>query len=704
MLFKQFTSIRCFCHYVAAVGVGVLAQILIVLLHLEHQINSEIEKFMMSYNKSALALLLSALVLSGCENGNNIHGSNETPPPVEPPVEPPEETVFIESIALSGKFIPNSTVSMNFECSGCDLDATTIKWVVTKRSEPLYNRERIGRTLEISELESDAQITLIISPVDLAGEKQDDVVKNFDLDAKKGFDEANFFHFGNDGYVIRLNGDIFLSSQNAETMAPKHTYLVNKDDPSAKDFAIAMPSLGEPSGSFIRKELYEFPNKRWGIAVNANGESQELTEFEGSEYVLDCGTEFFAYKGTTISRFDETNLSLPIHTYDVGTLSKVNAYCGHGVVFEKGGNTAIYFPKKGDPRPEAEVEIADIKPNTLFTNQAFSGYLTTTGELKLLGENLPPLAFSKLGAKEVYNNISANEITVEFDDGTFYRVGDFGAKYLEVVSAAEATTVKSSNNQPPRKSTDLNLVDFLHLDNGNILTSSELAEDGFYDPLTNKSCAYWINESSNGGSIKGVNLTVAAGNNSQPVIATDHNGYLYACNPNKASVNIDDKITEQSIDGNFTLIKQSKGTNEVYLLDKEANKIVAYTVSVDSNGKPVVSPYSLDNIDDQVDMLGFSEENNGSNISIVRADGTQLILGSIAGITGDKSITFSGYEKWNHLNTLCSDSQCMSIHSNEGGDVEVAVINNKNSVIKYRHEGLIKRDAEETAIDAPISN
>ncbi|EGR2229323.1 hypothetical protein DZF79_13925 [Vibrio parahaemolyticus] len=655
---------------------------------------------MISYNKSALALLLSALFLSGCENGNNIHGDNETTPPVEPP----EETVLIESVSFSGQFTPNSKVSMSFECSGCDLDATTTKWVVTKRSEPLYNRESTSRTLEISEVEADAQISLTISPVDQDGKKQEDVVKTFDLETKKGFDEAKFFHFGKDGYVIRLNEDTFLSSQNAETMAPKHVYLVNKDDPSLKDFAIDMPSIDEPSGSFMRKELYEFPNKRWGIAVNANGESQELTEFEGGEYVLDCGTEYFTYKGTTISRFDESNLGTPVHTYDAGTLDEVNAYCGHGVVFEKIGNTAVYFPKKGDPRPETEVELTDISPNTFFTNQAFSGYLTPTGELKLLGESLPPLAFSKTGAKKVYNNISANEITVEFDDGTFYRVGDFGAKYIEVVSAADATTVKDVNTQAPSKPTDLNLVDFLYLDNGSILTSSELAEDGFYDPLTNKSCSEWINESANGGSIKGVNLTVAAGNNSLPVMATDRNGYLYACNPNKASVNIDDKLTEQSIDGNYTQIKQSKGTNEVYLLDQGANKIAAYTVSIDADGKPIVSPYSLDNIDDQIDMLGFSAQNNGSNISVVRADGTQLILGSIAGVTGDKSILFSGYETWNHLNTLCSDSQCMSVHSNEAGDVDIAVINNKNSVIKYNYEGLVKREAEEAEPESGASN
>ncbi|KDM90947.1 hypothetical protein EA58_14425 [Photobacterium galatheae] len=646
--------------------------------------------------------MLAALFLSGCENGNNIHDTSEPAPPVDPtpvdppPVTPPEETVLVESVSFSGQFAPHATVAINFQCTGCDMKATKFSWKVTKRSDPTYLRSSMQKTLDILEEEANAQITFTISPVDLDGNLQKDVVKMFDLEKGEGFDHAEFFHFGKDGYVIRLNDNIFMSSQNAETMSPKRVYLLNKDDSGTKDFAIGMPSLREPSGSFLRKELYEFPNQRWGIAINVNGESQELTDFEGDDYVLDCGDEYFTYKGTKVSRYDSANLSVATNTYEAGALTDVKAYCGHGVVFEKSDNKAVYFPKKGDSRPETSIEIFDMVPETFFTNQAFSGYLTSKGELKLLGQDLPPLAFSKHGIRKVYNNISATEITLEFEDGTFYRVGDFGAKFLEVVPAGTSTTVLGVNAQTPRAPADLNLVDFLYLSNGNILTSGESAEGRFYEPMTNKSCADWLNEAANDGTLKGVDLTAAAGNSAQLMMATDKNGYLYACHPDKASVNIDDKMTEQSISTSYTQMKHSKGTNEVYLLDQNNNTLMAYTVSVDALGKPAFTEYPLDNIDNSVDMLGFGEANQGSNLNVIRADGTQIILGPIAEKTGDKSIVFRGYEAWNHLNTLCSNSQCTSIHSNGAGDVGIAVINNANSVIRYTYEGILKAKEETT--------
>lgn len=674
--------------------------------------------------KTALAIAFGAVLLTGCKNGNNDSDI------VDPPEPPPEVVVPITEIGIVGTPKAGATISANIECDTCDwknTEKTYVEWTITDPKDPAYIvPPQRSKTITIPNKEN-LIVTMTFRSADAEGEAMKDVVKVFDLSkgTEGGFDTAAMHKFNASGFVIQINESIFLSSEDGNT-SPSRVYLDGKQAPATdeqpdqeivKEFAIAMPALDDKNGAYQRVELYEFPNKRWGIGADGSGKSTELTEFAGAELVTDSGDEFFVVKDRKIARFAASDLTTPIHEVELAL--DAEPFVGVGTMFELDGTNAVYFPAKGDPIPD--VAISDMRFGSFFSTNDVSGYITTTDEVILLGSSLPAAAFTTTGVSQVIANRTSDEFTVIYKDKSIARVTDQGAKVIEVVSASDDLSVVGVAENTPTLVGDANLADVIKLNADasetdgafKVLATSEATNGMFFEGSEpNTSCSDLINEAAD----TGVNVAAVVPNDSGVMFAADFDN-VYVCNLNHASDDMGKKLTIRPVSQAMTKIELLKGSNSVYFFDGVAVSEYTFDIPVPPEPevpevpegeeppvpevpdlKPIVEVEEIGEVDDSEEREAIGVENHklGQNMAIVMSDSSQFIVGKMTAPNNGVLIEVPPLSKFNHLGTFCHRSECLSVHSNEAGNVTIQRIEGVNKPAELRYEGLIDREEPET--------
>lgn len=674
--------------------------------------------------KTALAIALGAVLLTGCKNGNNDSDI------VDPPEPPPEVVVPVTEIGIVGTPKAGSTISANIECDTCnwkDTEKTYVEWTITDPNDPAYIvPPQKSKTITIPNREN-LIITMTFRSVDSEGVAMKDVVKVFDLSkgAEGGFDTATMHKFNASGFVIQINESIFLSSESGNT-TPSRVYLdgeptpVSEGEPEpeiVKEFAIAMPALDDKHGAYQRIELYEFPNKRWGVGADNSGKSTELTEFAGAELVVDNGDEFFVVKDGKLARFAANDLTTAIH--EVAVASDAEPFVGVGTMFELDGSNAVYFPAKGDPIPD--VEISDMRIGSFFSTNDVSGYITTSDEVVLLGSSLPVAAFKTTGVSQVVANRTSDEFTVIYKDKSIVRVTDQGSTVIEVVSVADDLSVVGVSENTPTLVGDAELADVIKLNADasetdgafKVLATSEATNGMFFGGAEpNTTCSDLINEAAD----LGVNVAAVVPNDSGVMFAADFDN-VYACNLNHASDDMGKKLTIRPVSQAMTKIELLKGSNSVYFFDGVAVSEYTFDIPVPPEPevpevpegeeppepevpdlKPVVEVEEIGEVDESEERVAIGVENHqlGQNMAIVMSDASQFIVGKMTDPNNGAFIEVAPLSKFNHLGTFCHKSECLSVHSNEAGNVTIQRIEGVNKPAELRYEGLIDREKPET--------
>ncbi|MCY9861097.1 hypothetical protein OTK49_00940 [Vibrio coralliirubri] len=671
--------------------------------------------------KSAVAIALGAVLLTGCKNGNNDSDI------VNPPEPPPEVVTPVTEISLIGTPKAGSTISANLVCDVCDLesDKTYIEWTVTKSFDTQYKRIVKGNTLSILPTEENSIITMVFKSINAEGEELGDVTKVYDLSKgmEGGFDSASMHKFNADGFVIQINGNIFLSSANG-TLSPSRVHLEGEvaaekgEEPeTVKEYAISMPALSGAESAYNRVELYEFPNKRWGVGADNTGKSTELVEFSGAELVIDNGDEFFVVKDGKISRYASNNLTTPIH--EAAAPSIVEAFVGIGTLFQLSDNNAIYFPAKGDPRPELDIAITDMRSGSFFSSRELSGYITTSDELILLA--LPVAAFPTTDVDVVIGNKTSDEFTVIYKDKSAVRVAAQGETTLEVLSVADDLSVVGVEQNKPTLGGESDLADVIKLNTNSsastgsfkVLATSEATNGMFFGGAEpNTSCSDLINDASESG----VNVAAVLPNDSGVMFAADYDN-VYACNLNHASDDTGKKLTVEPVDGAITSIELLKGGDAVYVFDGATMQEYTFKIptppepEVPEDGEeapevvvpalaPIIELEDIGDVDsnDERSSIGIENHQLGQNMAIIMSDSSQFIVGKMNDANSGAFTEVAPMNKYNHLGTFCHKTECLSVHSNTEGDVTIQRIESTNKPAELNYEGLIERkeiDSEE---------
>ncbi len=626
-------------------------------------------------NKLNFAALGCCLALTGCDNPNRDYDEAAL---IEPEITP-VVTTWVTGTPKAG-----SSMAISYTCDSCQDDLTTYEWLVRYNGDTDWTTRSTTNVIKIDETEHDISVMVNISTYDLNSEPLEVISRTYDLTDQSTFNKAEFHSFSDNGYVLVINDSIYMSSDEAETMFPVRAHLQDPLDADTLIYPETMPALSEPNGFTNRQELYKFPNSRWGIGADANGLSSELVEFEGAELVIDCNGEFVTYEGSTISRFDETDLTTATYSYPTAdTYAEFDMYCGNGIFVQQSGNTAIYLPEVSDPRPETEILITDYAIDSYFSNAAFSGYINTAGELVLLGNNLPAMSFVETGVAQVLTNVTSDEITVVLYDNRIFRIGDQGTTFSEQIHLS-GETITATSKQNPTNSTDADLIDVYETSGGHLLLSSEYMTDGFYMATTESSCSELF-----------VTYDIQAtaysttGRDSDIFTLTDANNNIYACNTAMLESDPTLQITHTTLNStNYNNLASIKGKEEVFVFADEAVALEAFTIGVDSNDTPTFNSYSLNAVD-EIQLLNFGTNHAGSNGNVTRADGSQLIFGTIAEASGENLMTVSPLEGWDHLNTRCYDNICITVHANTEGSLKVSGITSVANV-NAEYEGLIQ--------------